>query len=193
MVNVTSKDAGANVTPMSKKEKRTTVKQVVALMAAIVVVIASLDQIVKQIMLSWLEPGVPVPIIGDWFRFYLLFNPGAAFSMGGENSTWIFTTIQLSFVIGIAIYAPRIKHKWIAAGLALVAGGALGNVLDRLFRYPSFFFGHVVDYISVGNFAVFNIADASISCGVVVFLIGMFLEDRENAQHAKATDEKDEA
>ena len=87
MVNVTSKDAGANVTPMSKKEKRTTVKQVVALMAAIVVVIASLDQIVKQIMLSWLEPGVPVPIIGDWFRFYLLFNPGAAFSMGGENST----------------------------------------------------------------------------------------------------------
>lgn len=180
------------MTPASKKEKRTTVKQVVALMAAIVVVIASLDQIVKQIMLNWLEPGVPVNIIGEWFRFYLLFNPGAAFSMGGDN-TWIFTCIQLSFVVGIAIYAPRIKHKWVAAGLALVAGGALGNLLDRLFREPTFFLGHVVDYISVGNFAVFNIADASITCGVVVFLIGMFLEDREAAQRAKSVDEKEVA
>lgn len=181
---MTSKDAGENLTPTSKKETRTTVKQVVALMATIVVVIASLDQLVKQLMLNWLEPGVPVPVIGDWFRFYLLFNPGAAFSMGGNN-TWIFTCIQLAFVVGIAIYAPRIKHLWVAAGLALVAGGALGNVFDRLFRDPSFFLGHVVDYISVGNFAVFNIADASITCGVVVFLIGMFLEDREVARQAE--------
>ncbi|ALC06318.1 hypothetical protein CDES_09665 [Corynebacterium deserti GIMN1.010] len=170
--------------PTSKKEERTTVKQVVALMGTIVVVIAALDQIVKQIMLDWLEPGVPVSIIGDWFRFYLLFNPGAAFSMG-ENSTWIFTTIQWAFVIGIAIYAPRIKHKWIAVGLAFVAGGAMGNGLDRLFRDPGFYFGHVVDYISVDNFAVFNIADASITCGVIVFLIGMFLEDREIARANK--------
>lgn len=159
-------------------------------MAAIIVVIAAIDQVVKQIMLNWLEPGEAVAVLGEWLRFYLLFNPGAAFSMGGDK-TWLFTCIQLTFVVGIAIYAPRVKHRWVGVGLALVAGGALGNLLDRLFREPTFFLGHVVDYISVGNFAVFNIADASISCGVVVFLVGMFLEEREIARAAKATGEEE--
>ena len=76
--------------------------------AATMVVVAVLDQVVKQIMLTWLEPGQPVAVIGDWFRFYLLFNPGAAFSMG-QNFTWVFTGIQFVFVVGalivnIAIY-----------------------------------------------------------------------------------------
>lgn len=190
MVHVTSNDAGANATPMTIREKRTRAVRMAPIMAVIMVVIAAMDQIVKQIMLNWLEPGEPVSVIGDWFRFYLLFNPGAAFSMG-ENSTWLFTCIQMAFVIGISIYAPRVKHRWVGVGLALVAGGALGNLIDRLFREPAFFIGHVVDYISVGNFAVFNIADAAISCGVVVFLIGMFLEDREVARAEKAAKVED--
>ncbi|MDN8986006.1 signal peptidase II, partial [Staphylococcus aureus] len=87
-------------------------------------------------------------VIGDWFRLYLLFNPGAAFSMG-QDSTWLFTTIQLAFVVGALIAAPRIKDRWEALGLAMIAGGALGNLIDRLLREPGFWFGHVVDYISV--------------------------------------------
>ena len=132
---------------------------------------ALVDQAVKQIMLSILTEGEPLPVIGDWFRFTLLFNPGAAFSMGGEGSTWLFTTIQLVFVLGVAIAAPRITHSGQAVGLALIAGGALGNFADRIFRAPGFWFGHVVDYISVGNFAVFNLADAAITVGVVVYFI----------------------
>lgn len=151
------------------------------MMIVIIVAIAAVDQAVKQFMLNWLEPGEPVAVIGDWFRFYLLFNPGAAFSMG-QNSTWLFTCIQIIFVVGILIYAPRVHHRWVGVGLAFVAGGALGNLIDRLFREPTFFLGHVVDYISVGSFAVFNIADAAITTGVVVFVIGMFLEDRESAR-----------
>ena len=147
------------------------------MMAVIILAVAAVDQVVKAIMLSWLEPGVPVPVIGDWFRFFLLFNPGAAFSMG-ENSTWLFTTIQLTFVVVIAILAPKIRDRWQAVGLAMIAGGALGNLIDRLFRDPGFWFGHVVDYISVGGFAVFNIADASITCGVVVFVIAILTEER---------------
>ena len=142
-------------------------------LALIMAAIAAVDQLVKQLMLSWLEPGVPVAVIGDWFRFYLLFNPGAAFSMGSD-STWLFTTIQLVFVVGSLIAAPRLENKWELTGLALIAGGALGNLIDRLFREPGFWFGHVVDYISVGNFAVFNIADASITIGVVVFVLALF-------------------
>jgi len=147
------------------------------MMAVIILAVAAVDQVVKAIMLSWLEPGVPVPVIGDWFRFFLLFNPGAAFSMGAD-STWLFTTIQLTFVVVIAILAPKIRDRWQAVGLAMIAGGALGNLIDRLFRDPGFWFGHVVDYISVGGFAVFNIADASITCGVVVFVIAMLTEER---------------
>ncbi|MCT1427233.1 signal peptidase II [Corynebacterium tuberculostearicum] len=152
------------------------------LIAAVVIAVALLDQAVKQVMLSLLTEGEPLPVIGDWFRFTLLFNPGAAFSMGGEGSTWLFTTIQLVFVLGVAIAAPRITHSGQAVGLALIAGGALGNFADRIFRAPGFWFGHVVDYISVGSFAVFNIADAAITCGVVLFIITMLLEERK-AEH----------
>lgn len=146
-------------------------------MAAVILTVAAVDQGTKQFMLSWLTEGEPVYVIGDWFRFYLLFNPGAAFSMGGEGSTWLFTTIQLAFVVGVAIAAPRIHDRGQAIGLAMIAGGALGNLIDRLFREPGFWFGHVVDFISVGDFAVFNLADASITCGVVVFIIFMFREE----------------
>ncbi|MFC6145492.1 signal peptidase II [Corynebacterium nasicanis] len=149
----------------------------VTFMAVIILAVAAVDQATKALVLARLEPGVPVPLIGDWFRLLLLFNPGAAFSMG-ENSTWLFTTIQLVFVVGIAIAAPRIRDRGQAAGLALIAGGALGNLLDRLFRDPGFWFGHVVDFISVGRFAVFNIADSAISVGVVVFVVAMFVEER---------------
>ena len=151
------------------------------LVVAVMLAVGAADQGIKQLMLNWLEPGVPQPVIGDWFRFYLLFNSGAAFSMG-ENLTWLFTAIQLAFVLGALWFGPRMTSKWEALGLALVAGGALGNLIDRLFRAPGFWFGHVVDYISVGSFAVFNIADAAITCGVVLFIITMVLEERK-AEH----------
>ncbi|MDU6255477.1 MULTISPECIES: signal peptidase II [Corynebacterium] len=162
---------------MSQKRRSKT-----GLIAAVVIAVALVDQAVKQVMLSILNEGEPLPVIGDWFRFTLLFNPGAAFSMGGEGSTWLFTTIQLVFVLGVAVAAPRITHSGQAVGLALIAGGALGNFADRIFRAPGFWFGHVVDYISVGSFAVFNIADAAITCGVVLFIITMVLEERK-AEH----------
>ncbi|WP_411350897.1 signal peptidase II [Corynebacterium kefirresidentii] len=162
---------------MSQKRRSKT-----GLIAAVVIAVALVDQAVKQVMLSILNEGEPLPVIGDWFRFTLLFNPGAAFSMGGEGSTWLFTTIQLVFVLGVAVAAPRITHSGQAVGLALIAGGALGNFADRIFRAPGFWFGHVVDYISVGSFAVFNIADAAITCGVVIFIIAMVLEERK-AEH----------
>lgn len=150
------------------------------LMALIAILAAVIDQVTKAVMLHNLEPGVPHPVIGDWFRLYLLFNPGAAFSMG-TNSTWLFTTIQLCFVLGIAWYARRVPEKWQAIGLALIAGGALGNLIDRLFRAPGFYFGHVVDFISVGSFAVFNIADSCITIGVICFVLGILREERTHA------------
>ena len=138
------------------------------LVAAVTLAVAAVDQLVKQLMLNWLEPGVPQPVIGDWFRFYRLF-----------------TAIQLAFVLGALWFGPRMTSKWEALGLALVAGGALGNLTDRLFRDPGFWFGHVVDYISVGNFAVFNLADASITVGVVVFILGTLAAEMKGGDHGR--------
>lgn len=154
------------------------------LVVAVMLAVGAADQGIKQLMLNWLEPGVPQPVIGDWFRFYLLFNSGAAFSMG-ENLTWLFTAIQLAFVLGALWFGPRMTSKWEALGLALVAGGALGNLTDRLFRDPGFWFGHVVDYISVGNFAVFNLADASITVGVVVFILGTIAAEMKGGERGR--------
>ena len=154
------------------------------LVVAVMLAVGAADQGIKQLMLNWLEPGVPQPVIGDWFRFYLLFNSGAAFSMG-ENLTWLFTAIQLAFVLGALWFGPRMTSKWEALGLALVAGGALGNLIDRLFRDPGFWFGHVVDYISVGNFAVFNLADAAITVGVVVFILGTIAAEMKGGERGR--------
>lgn len=140
-------------------------------------VIASLDQLTKALVLANFEPHVAYPVIGDWARLYLLFNSGAAFSIG-EGHTWIFTLIQLGFVAGALWYSPKVRTAWVAAGCAMVAGGALGNLIDRLLRAPGFFVGHVVDFISVGSFAVFNLADSAITCGVVVLLIGLIKEEK---------------
>lgn len=171
MVTVTSPAAPASPAASGPRARY------IALMAAIIVTVAALDQVIKILVVHFMEPGDIIPVIGDWLRLYLLFNPGAAFSMGA-NSTWLFTTIQLTFVVVIAVISPRIRERWQAVGLAMIAGGALGNLIDRLFREPGFWFGHVVDYISVGRFAIFNLADASITVGVVVFVIAMFVDER---------------
>ena len=154
------------------------------LVVAVMLAVGAVDQLVKQLILNWLEPGVPQPVIGDWFRFYLLFNSGAAFSMG-ENLTWVFTAIQLAFVLGALWVGPRMTSKWEALGVAMIAGGALGNLIDRLFRDPGFWFGHVVDYISVGNFAVFNLADAAITVGVVVFILGTIAAEMKGGRNGR--------
>lgn len=150
-------------------------------MIPIIAAVAIADQLLKQLMLNHLNVGEVRYIIGEWFRFRLLFNSGAAFSFG-QGATWVFTSIQLVFVLAVLVFASKVHDRWSAVGLALMAGGALGNVIDRLFRAPGFFIGHVVDFISVGDFAVFNLADSAITCGVVVFVIGMFIAERR-AKH----------
>ncbi|MCK7641781.1 signal peptidase II [Corynebacterium sp. CCM 8835] len=147
----------------------------------VIVVAAAVDQLSKALILAGMEPGGVVPLIGDWFRFHLVFNPGAAFSFG-TSFTWVFTAIQLIFVVGILWHSPRVDGRLAALGLALVAGGAAGNLTDRLFRDPGFFVGHVVDFISVGDFAVFNVADSCITVGVLVFLLSALLDARAGSR-----------
>lgn len=137
------------------------------LLAATLLAVAAIDQISKIVAVDALEGKAPVDLLGEWFQLTLLRNPGAAFSMG-TGSTWLFTTIQIVFIVAVAVGSKWLRTPWPTISAGLIAGGAAGNLIDRLFRDPSFYFGHVVDFLSVRGFAVFNLADSAITVGVIM-------------------------
>lgn len=115
-------------------------------------------------------PGrAPVEVVGDWLQITYTLNPGAAFSMGGS-----FTILLSAIAIGVSVVIVRVAARlgsvaW-AVALGGILGGALGNLADRLFRDPGPFRGHVVDWIAVPNFPVFNVADSAIFCSAVLMV-----------------------
>ncbi len=86
----------------------------------------------------------------------------------------VFATLALIVAVAVVFYYPRVpRTDWVLRlALGMQFAGAVGNLLDQIF------FGHVTDFISVGDFAVFNVADASISVGVVVMLLGVWIHDK---------------
>ena len=140
-------------------------------LGAVAVLAVGIDQLVKELSTKHLTEGEPVRILGGLIHLSLLRNSGAAFSLG-EGFTWIFPLVTVAVVTWIGFMARRLRSVPWALALGLVLGGALGNLVDRLFRAPGFMHGHVVDMISLFGpyaqyFAVFNIADACLSVGVV--------------------------
>lgn len=103
----------------------------------------------------------PIKIIGSILQLRLVFNPGAAFSFG-TSFTFIFTILALLAVAVIAYYAVKIADRWWSVVLGVALGGVLGNLTDRIFREPSIFNGHVIDWIELPRFPVFNVADMAI-------------------------------
>lgn len=128
------------------------------------------DQLTKWWVTSTMDLGQKTPVIPNWLQWYYIKNPGAAFSIG-ENFTWFFTLVMAVVAVFIIVLARRIGSAWWAIGLGLVLGGALGNLTDRLFREPAFAMGHVVDFISVKSFAIFNMADMGVVGGISTICI----------------------
>lgn len=128
------------------------------------------DQLTKWWVSSTMEIGEKTPVIDGLLQWYHILNSGAAFSIG-ENFTWVFTIIMAVVSVGIMVLSRKIGSIWWSIGLGLVLGGALGNLTDRLFRPPSFGMGHVVDFISFPNFAIFNMADMAVVGGVIVICL----------------------
>jgi signal peptidase II len=133
-------------------------------------VIWALDFFTKNWALENFSDG-PQKIIGDFLQFTLFRNPGAAFSMA-TGFTIVLTTISIAVVIFIARYASRITSPWWAYVAGLVLGGVLGNLSDRLFREPGFLQGHVIDWIEIPHWPIFNVADSSIfiAAGIAILL-----------------------
>ena len=128
-----------------------------------------LDQLTKAIALERLGDGHVVPVVGDLLQLRLTFNPGAAFSFA-TGYTFVFTIIAALVVVVILRVSRRLRSLPWAIALGALLGGAVGNLLDRVFRDPAAFQGHVVDFIALPNFPVFNLADSAITCAAVLMV-----------------------
>lgn len=140
------------------------------LAAAVAVVVIAADQLSKWWAIQNLSDGQVIPVIGDFIRFELVFNPGAAFSIG-ENFTWVFAIIAAGVVVAICWYAWSVHSRAWLITLGLILGGAVTHLGDRLFRPPSFAQGHVVDFIGYGNWFIGNVADIVIFSGAALAVI----------------------
>ena len=147
-------------------------------------IVVALDQWTKWLVRQnvefggqWLPQGLgwlsPYARIVNWS------NSGAAFGMF-QNGNLVFTILAIIVIIAIIYYYPQVEaNDWtlkLAMGLQLA--GASGNLIDRLLV------GKVTDFISIGTFAVFNFADSSITVGVIVLLIGVWIKERQEKKKA---------
>jgi signal peptidase II len=151
----------------------------VGLLAAIAGVVVILDLLSKIIIVATIDPNQPVKVLGGLVYLSLIRNSGAAFSMA-TGYTWILALVAIVVVVLIIRMAPRLRSTPWAISLGLVLGGAIGNLIDRIFRAPGFLQGHVVDFVSVFGpnaeyFPVFNVADSAITVGGISLVITALL------------------
>jgi signal peptidase II len=142
----------------------------VPVLLAVAVFIVVLDQATKYWAESALTGRAPIPVIGDFIQFRLLYNPGAAFSIG-EGSTWIFTIITAVAVVVLAWYVVKPAPAGQVIALTLLLGGASTHLIDRLFRAPGFARGHVVDFIDYNGWFVGNVADIALTVGAALLIL----------------------
>ena len=133
--------------------------------------VLTLDLLTKLLAVRELTDREPVELAGGVLTLRLVRNSGAAFGMA-QGLTVVLTALALVVVAVILRMASRLRSTWWAVALGLVLGGALGNLVDRLFRAPGPGRGHVVDFLELPSWPVFNLADSAIVfAGVLMVLL----------------------
>lgn len=151
-------------------------------------VIVVLDQWTKHLVRTLIPFGgswSPWSWLAPYARIVHWQNTGAAFGMFQQLGL-VFTILAFFVAIAILYYFPRVPRNEWAMRLAMVMqmGGAVGNLIDRLMQ------GTVTDFISVGTFAVFNVADASISVGTAILILAVWISERKQKKLAEANQEQ---
>lgn len=152
------------------------------LIAGLVVGIVLLDQLTKAWVVASLADG-PQSIIGDTVELRLTRNPGGAFSLL-TGFTPLLAVLAVIVAVVLVRVAQRMTDPVMVVALSLVLGGAIGNLLDRVFRAPGFLRGEVVDFIRVGAFPSFNVADSAITIGAVLLLVWGW-RDRDDGRRSR--------
>ena len=152
---------------LPENHRRVSFKALCFGIAALVVV---LDQVTKLLAVRYLKPVGDFPLIRGVLHLTYLENTGAAFGML-KNARWVFMLISTAALLGVGVYLVMIRrlNRLLGCALALILGGGIGNMIDRIA------YQYVVDFINFEwiNFAVFNVADAFITIGAC--LIGLYL------------------
>jgi signal peptidase II len=163
----------------------------------VAVVVLALDITSKVIVVATLSDRAPIVMLGGFLTLRVDRNPGAAFSLGGPSQTVLFTAIAVGVTIFVLRTSRRIRSLPWAVTLGLLLGGAMGNLTDRLFRFPGPFRGWVVDWIQWPHWPVFNLADSSIVCGGILAVLlaarGLGIDGTKAAHGPAAPGEDDPA
>jgi signal peptidase II len=124
--------------------------------------ILALDQGSKWWAVTTLDGREPIEIFGEFLRFNHTTNSGAAFNIGSDLTIFL-TLFALIVTTGLLIFARKVADQRWAIAFGVLLGGVVGNLSDRIFRAPQFLQGHVVDFIQIPNWPIFNIADIAIT------------------------------
>jgi signal peptidase II len=145
----------------------------VGVLVVVAVFVVAADLVSKIVVVAKLSNRSPVSLLGGFLKLEETRNPGAAFSIG-TGTTFVFGIVAIAVIAVILRTARRLFSRPWAIVLGLLLGGATGNLIDRLARSPGVLRGHVVDWIQLPHFAVFNVADSAISIGgVLAVLLGL--------------------
>jgi signal peptidase II len=142
----------------------------VGVLAAVTLLALAADLVTKTVAVERLSSRDPVPVVDGVLTLRLVRNPGAAFGLA-QGATVVFTVVALVVVLVILRAARRLRSRGWAVGFGLVLGGAVGNLTDRLFRAPGPLRGHVVDFLELPHWPVFNLADSAIVTGGALIVL----------------------
>jgi lipoprotein signal peptidase len=166
----------------------------IGVLVAVAALVYAADVISKVIVVATLRENAPVRVIGSLLQLDYLRNPGAAFSLGADGYTVVFTLIAAAVIVAILRMARTLASRPWAVALGLLLGGALGNLTDRVARSPGPLRGWVVDWIQLPHWPVFNLADSAICCGgaLMVLLTVMGLHpDGQSDRGSRGADHRD--
>lgn len=139
----------------------------VVVLAALVILV---DQVTKIWAVAELEGRETIELLGEWLHLTFIRNEGAALGIG-SGYTWILTIVVTVVIVFILRSMRKIGSRGWAIALGLLLGGALGNLIDRIFREPGFAQGHVVDFIGYGDLFIGNVADIAVVAAAVMIAI----------------------
>ncbi len=173
---------------LSDAEPTRSTRRTTALLLGVALTVVLLDAATKSVIVAVMPQKGPIELLGGLVTITYTRNPGAAFSIG-TGATWIFTAVAALVTLVILRSARRLRSLPWAICLGGLLGGAIGNLIDRIFRAPGLFRGHVVDWIEWPHWPVFNLADAAIVgsvTGIVVLsLLGYELDGRRQGWAAR--------